>query len=84
MMSIVQDVQDPVSHCGITRSNRKMNDWFECKRPVMISQSLLLPVKTDVCLDSLIPGLEPPQAQLHPVEAEPLSSALAGKNMHQR
>ncbi|XP_051765067.1 AP2-associated protein kinase 1 isoform X7 [Ctenopharyngodon idella] len=34
-------------------------------------------VKTDVCLDSLIPGLEPPQAQLHPVEAEPLSSALA-------
>ncbi|XP_048036970.1 AP2-associated protein kinase 1 isoform X8 [Megalobrama amblycephala] len=34
-------------------------------------------VKTDVCLDSLIPGLEPPQAQLHPVEAEPVSSALA-------
>ncbi|XP_051765061.1 AP2-associated protein kinase 1 isoform X2 [Ctenopharyngodon idella] len=38
---------------------------------------LAVPVKTDVCLDSLIPGLEPPQAQLHPVEAEPLSSALA-------
>ncbi|XP_073685169.1 AP2-associated protein kinase 1 isoform X2 [Garra rufa] len=33
--------------------------------------------KTEVCLDSLIPGLEPPQAQLHPVEAEPVSSALA-------
>ncbi|XP_059395682.1 AP2-associated protein kinase 1-like isoform X4 [Carassius carassius] len=32
-------------------------------------------VKTEVCLDSLIPGLEPPQ--LHPVEAEPASSALA-------
>uniref|UniRef100_A0A671SAS4 non-specific serine/threonine protein kinase n=1 Tax=Sinocyclocheilus anshuiensis TaxID=1608454 RepID=A0A671SAS4_9TELE len=32
--------------------------------------------KTEVCLDSLIPGLEPPQAQLHPVEAEPASSAL--------
>uniref|UniRef100_A0A8C1H101 non-specific serine/threonine protein kinase n=1 Tax=Cyprinus carpio TaxID=7962 RepID=A0A8C1H101_CYPCA len=28
----------------------------------------------DVCLDSLIPGLEPPQAQLHPVEADPVSS----------
>ncbi|KAK7125501.1 hypothetical protein R3I93_021004 [Phoxinus phoxinus] len=34
-------------------------------------------VKTDVCLDSLIPGLEPPQAHLHPVEAEPVLSALA-------
>ncbi|XP_026130152.1 AP2-associated protein kinase 1 isoform X4 [Carassius auratus] len=34
-------------------------------------------VKTEVCLDSLIPGLEPPQTQLHPVEAEPASSALA-------
>ncbi|XP_077099591.1 AP2-associated protein kinase 1 isoform X8 [Siphateles boraxobius] len=34
-------------------------------------------VKTDVCLDSLIPGLEPPQAHLHPVEAEPVFSALA-------
>ncbi|XP_056099783.1 AP2-associated protein kinase 1 isoform X4 [Rhinichthys klamathensis goyatoka] len=34
-------------------------------------------VKTDVCLDSLIPGLEPPQAHLHPVEAEPILSALA-------
>ncbi|XP_067290300.1 AP2-associated protein kinase 1 isoform X4 [Pseudorasbora parva] len=34
-------------------------------------------VKTDVCLDSLIPGLEPPQAHLHPVEAEPVSSSLA-------
>ncbi|XP_042588971.1 AP2-associated protein kinase 1-like isoform X5 [Cyprinus carpio] len=33
--------------------------------------------KTEVCFDSLIPGLEPPQAQLHPVEAEPASSALA-------
>ncbi|XP_043106424.1 AP2-associated protein kinase 1 isoform X3 [Puntigrus tetrazona] len=33
--------------------------------------------KTEVCLDSLIPGLEPPQAQLHPVEAEPALSALA-------
>ncbi|XP_058644861.1 AP2-associated protein kinase 1 isoform X2 [Onychostoma macrolepis] len=33
--------------------------------------------KTEVCLDSLIPGLEPPQAQLHPVEAEPASLALA-------
>ncbi|XP_016302663.1 AP2-associated protein kinase 1 isoform X3 [Sinocyclocheilus anshuiensis] len=32
--------------------------------------------KTEVCLDSLIPGLEPPQAQLHPVEADPVSSAL--------
>ncbi|KAL1266281.1 hypothetical protein QQF64_001956 [Cirrhinus molitorella] len=32
--------------------------------------------KTEVCLD-LIPGLEPPQAQLHPVEVEPVSSALA-------
>lgn len=31
----------------------------------------------EVCLDTLIPGLEPPQAQLHPVEAEPASSALA-------
>uniref|UniRef100_A0A8C1A7S0 non-specific serine/threonine protein kinase n=1 Tax=Cyprinus carpio carpio TaxID=630221 RepID=A0A8C1A7S0_CYPCA len=30
--------------------------------------------KTEVCLDSLIPGLEPPQAQLHPVEADPVSS----------
>jgi len=28
--------------------------------------------------------LEPPQAHLHPVEAEPILSALAGKNMHQR
>ncbi|XP_059395680.1 AP2-associated protein kinase 1-like isoform X3 [Carassius carassius] len=36
---------------------------------------LAVPVKTEVCLDSLIPGLEPPQ--LHPVEAEPASSALA-------
>lgn len=46
--------------------------------------SVLLPAKTEVCLDSLIPGLEPPQPQLHPMEAEPASSALAGKNMHQR
>ncbi|XP_067290299.1 AP2-associated protein kinase 1 isoform X3 [Pseudorasbora parva] len=38
---------------------------------------LAVPVKTDVCLDSLIPGLEPPQAHLHPVEAEPVSSSLA-------
>ncbi|XP_026130151.1 AP2-associated protein kinase 1 isoform X3 [Carassius auratus] len=38
---------------------------------------LAVPVKTEVCLDSLIPGLEPPQTQLHPVEAEPASSALA-------
>ncbi|XP_077099589.1 AP2-associated protein kinase 1 isoform X6 [Siphateles boraxobius] len=38
---------------------------------------LAVPVKTDVCLDSLIPGLEPPQAHLHPVEAEPVFSALA-------
>lgn len=39
----------------------------------------LFPAKTEVCLDSLIPGLEPPQAQLHPVEADPVSSALGGK-----
>ncbi|XP_059401372.1 AP2-associated protein kinase 1 isoform X2 [Carassius carassius] len=32
--------------------------------------------KTEVCLETLIPGLEPPQAQLHPVEADPVSSAL--------
>ncbi|XP_043106423.1 AP2-associated protein kinase 1 isoform X2 [Puntigrus tetrazona] len=38
---------------------------------------LAVPAKTEVCLDSLIPGLEPPQAQLHPVEAEPALSALA-------
>lgn len=33
-------------------------------------------VNTDVCLDSLIPGLEPPQAQLQPVEAESASLVL--------
>ncbi|XP_050976543.1 AP2-associated protein kinase 1 isoform X5 [Labeo rohita] len=33
--------------------------------------------KTEVCLDSLIPGLEPPRAQLYPIETEPVSSALA-------
>ncbi|KAI7793486.1 putative AP2-associated protein kinase 1 [Triplophysa rosa] len=33
--------------------------------------------KTEACLDSLIPGLEPPRPQLHPVETEPLSAALA-------
>ncbi len=49
-----------------------------------LSLSVLLPAKTEVCLDSLIPGLEPPQAQLYPVEAEPASLALAGKNVHQR
>lgn len=57
-----------------------MNNFFFWYFP----QSVLLPAKTEVCFDSLIPGLEPPQAQLHPVEAEPASSALAGKNMHQR
>ncbi|XP_056322463.1 AP2-associated protein kinase 1 [Danio aesculapii] len=33
-------------------------------------------VNTDVCLDSLIPGLEFPQAQLQPVEAESASLVL--------
>ncbi|XP_073771250.1 AP2-associated protein kinase 1 isoform X15 [Danio rerio] len=37
---------------------------------------LAVPVNTDVCLDSLIPGLEPPQAQLQPVEAESASLVL--------
>ncbi|XP_057176287.1 AP2-associated protein kinase 1 isoform X2 [Triplophysa rosa] len=38
---------------------------------------LAVPAKTEACLDSLIPGLEPPRPQLHPVETEPLSAALA-------
>lgn len=67
-------------HCGIVAKNYIVASSVFFDFP----QSLLFPVKTDVCLDSLIPGLEPPQAQLHPVEAEPVSSALAGKNMHQR
>ncbi|XP_051539582.1 AP2-associated protein kinase 1-like isoform X3 [Myxocyprinus asiaticus] len=33
--------------------------------------------KTEVCLDYLIPGLEHPQSQLHPVETEPTSTLLA-------
>ncbi|XP_051972066.1 AP2-associated protein kinase 1-like isoform X3 [Xyrauchen texanus] len=33
--------------------------------------------KTEVCLDYLIPGLEPPQSQLHPVDTEPTSTLLA-------
>ncbi|XP_051541250.1 AP2-associated protein kinase 1-like isoform X3 [Myxocyprinus asiaticus] len=34
--------------------------------------------KTEMCLDSLIPGLEPPQSQLYPVEMEQTSKTLAG------
>ncbi|KAA0704368.1 AP2-associated protein kinase 1 [Triplophysa tibetana] len=33
--------------------------------------------KTEACMDSLIPGLEPPRPQLHPVETETSSGALA-------
>lgn len=33
--------------------------------------------KTEACLDSLIPGLEPPRPQLHPAETELSSAALA-------
>ncbi|XP_056593319.1 AP2-associated protein kinase 1 isoform X3 [Triplophysa dalaica] len=33
--------------------------------------------KTEACMDSLIPGLEPPRPQLHHVETEPSSGALA-------
>ncbi|XP_051539581.1 AP2-associated protein kinase 1-like isoform X2 [Myxocyprinus asiaticus] len=38
---------------------------------------LAVPAKTEVCLDYLIPGLEHPQSQLHPVETEPTSTLLA-------
>ncbi|XP_051972065.1 AP2-associated protein kinase 1-like isoform X2 [Xyrauchen texanus] len=38
---------------------------------------LAVPAKTEVCLDYLIPGLEPPQSQLHPVDTEPTSTLLA-------
>ncbi|XP_051973254.1 AP2-associated protein kinase 1-like isoform X1 [Xyrauchen texanus] len=34
--------------------------------------------KAEVCLDSLIPGLEPPQSQLYPVEMEQTSKTLGG------
>lgn len=53
--------------------------FLACFFLLKFSLSVLLPAKTEMCLDSLIPGLEPPQAQLHPVEAEPASLALAGK-----